>query len=543
MEKEVVHLHEKHMGSKPASTKLTKFVDPLPILKSLKPKRMTKDGPYYEMKMEEFEQRLHRDLPPTKVWGYNRQVPGPLIEANKGEPIQVKWMNNLPAKHFLPVDTSFHAHEMPEVRTVTHLHGSETPQPSDGYPEAWFTKDFEEVGPFFEREVYEYPNHQRATMLWYHDHAMGLTRLNNYAGLAGAYIIRDKWEASLNLPKKEYEIPLMIQDRSFNPDGSLFYPQQPDDAAENLPNPSIVPAFIGDTLLVNGKVWPYLEVEPRKYRFRILNASNTRSYQLQLGAGLSFYQIGTDGGLMRRPVKLETIPMQPAERIDVIIDFTNMKGKELILINNLGENASPDDETNQVMKFKVTKPLSGEDTSVIPKILSDFRSLKHNKITSNRIVKLVGSSDEFGRPLLLLNNKKWHDPVEITPELGSTEIWTFMNTTTFTHPMHIHLIQFQILERQPFDLERYNEDGQIIFTGPPKPPEPHERGWKDTVAAPAGQMTRVIGKYAPYAGHYVYHCHILEHEDYDMMRPFKVVDRHRGTGSSHTNMNHHPQDH
>jgi spore coat protein A, manganese oxidase len=257
-----------------------------------------------------------------------------------GEPIQVKWMNNLPRKHYLPVDPSFHAHEMPEVRTVTHLHGSETPQPSDGYPEAWFTKDFEEVGPFFEREVYEYPNHQRATMLWYHDHAMGLTRLNNYAGLAGAYIIRDKWGKSLNLPNKEYEIPLIIQDRSFNPDGSLFYPQQPDDAAENLPNPSIVPAFTGDTLLVNGKVWPYLEVEPRKYRFRILNASNTRSYQLQLDSNLSFYQIGTDGGLMRRPVKLKTIPMLPAERIDVIIDFSNMKGKELILKNNLGENAS-----------------------------------------------------------------------------------------------------------------------------------------------------------------------------------------------------------
>jgi spore coat protein A, manganese oxidase len=182
---------------------------------------------------------------------------------------------------------------------------------------------------------------------------------------------------------------------------------------------------------------------------------------------------------------------------------------------------------------------------VIPKILSDFRSLKQNKITSNRVIKLVGSSDEFGRPLLLLNNKKWHDPIEITPELGSTEIWSFMNTTNFTHPMHIHLIQFQILERQPFDLDRYNEDGQIIFTGPPRPPELYERGWKDTVAAPAGQMTRVIGRYAPYTGHYVYHCHILEHEDYDMMRPFKVVNRDGGTGSSsqNTNMGHHPEDH
>jgi len=504
--------------------KLKKFVDLLPILETLKPKKMTSDGLYYEVKMEEFTQKLHRDLPPTRLWGYNRQVPGPTIMVNKGEPIQVKWINKLPRKHFLPVDKSFHNHEMPEVRTVTHLHGGETPQPSDGYPEAWFTSDFEEVGPFFEKEVYEYANRQRATMLWYHDHAMGLTRLNNYAGLAGAYIIRDKCEESLNLPNKDYEILLVIQDRSFNPDGSLFYPRQPEDAAENLPNPSIVPAFNGETLLVNGKVWPYFEVEPRKYRFRILNASNTRSYQLHLDSGQPFYQIGTDGGLLRRTVNVDKIPIQPAERIDVIIDFSKLKGQEIVLKNDLGENASPDDETDEVMKFKVTKPLSGEDKSVIPKTLSNFPTLKHNKISTNRLIKLIGSSDEYGRPLLLLNNKKWHDPIEITPKLGTTEIWSFMNTTAFTHPMHIHLIQFQILERQAFDLDRYNEDGQIIFTGAPQPPNPYERGWKDTVAVPAGQITRVIGMYAPYTGHYVYHCHILEHEDYDMMRPFKVID-------------------
>ncbi len=191
----------------------------------------------------------------------------------------MKWINNLPKRHFLPVDQSFLDVELPEVRTVTHLHGGETPSPSDGYPEAWFTKGYEEVGPFFEREVYEYLNNQRATMLWYHDHAMGITRLNNYAGLPGAYIIRDKHEKSLNLPSGKYEIPLIIQDRSFNHDGSLSYPNQPNDASNVLPNPSVIPAFFGDTILVNGKVWPYMEVEPRKYRFRILNASNTRGYQ------------------------------------------------------------------------------------------------------------------------------------------------------------------------------------------------------------------------------------------------------------------------
>ena len=475
--------------------------------------------------MEEFEQKLHRDLPPTRLWGYNGQVPGPTIKVNYREPIQVKWINNLPQKHFLPIDKSILDPKLPEVRTVTHLHGGETPSSSDGYPEAWFTRDYEEVGPFFEREVYEYSNNQRATMLWYHDHAIGITRLNNYAGLSGAYIIRDQHEKALNLPSKEYEIPLVIQDRSFNSDGSLSYPQQPENASENLPNPSIVPAFIGDTLLVNGKVWPYLEVEPRKYRFRILNASNTRGYQLHLDSGQSFYQIGTDGGLLRSTVKVNKILIEPSERIDVIIDFSKYKGNDIILKNDLGENASPDDNTDEIMKFKVTKSLSEKDKSMIPKNLSRVPSLTYNKVSKVRNLKLIGSSDEYGRPLLLLNNKKWDAPIDVKPQLGTTEIWSFINTTGFTHPMHIHLIQFQILDRQPFDLEQYNKDGQIIFTGDPQPPKPYERGWKDTVAATAGHITRVIGKYAPYTGHYVWHCHILEHEDYEMMRPFKVIDR------------------
>lgn len=507
------------------SPKLDKFVDRLPIIKTLKSNRKTEDGAYYEISMEEFRQKLHRDLPPTKLWGYNGQFPGPTIETNQGEAVHVKWTNNLPNRHILPVDLSIHHLEhIPIVRSVVHLHGSETKPDSDGYPEAWYTRGFAETGPTFSREVYEYPNHQRATLLWYHDHAMGITRLNVYAGLAGMYIIRDRQEKSLQLPADEYEIPLMIQDRTFNPDGSLFYPEQPDDATDNLPNPSILPTYAAETILVNGKVWPYLEVEPRKYRFRIVNGSNTRGYQMKLDSGQPFYQIGSDGGLLRKTLEINQIRLQPAERVDVIIDFSQFIGEQIILKNDLGPDADPSADLRNIMQFHVTKPLKKKDTSRLPQNLSKIPSLKENNITTIRNLKLVGSEDEYGRPLLLLDNRKWHDPITEKPHLGATEIWSLINVTGFGHPIHIHLIQFQVLDHQPFDLERYNKDGQIVFIGSPQAPVPNERGWKDTVTAPSAQITRVIAKFAPYTGDFVWHCHILEHEDYDMMRPFTVIN-------------------
>jgi spore coat protein A len=213
-----------------------------------------------------------------------------------GEKVFIKWINNLPAKHLLPIDYTVHgAHmDVPEVRTVVHVHGASVEPESDGYPEAWFTKGFEQVGPYFTKKVYQYDNYMRTCTLWYHDHTLGITRLNVYAGLAGFYLVRDQQERLLNLPCGPYEIPLMIQDKSFNKDGSLYYPRQPET--------SVVPEFIGDTILVNGKVWPYLEVEPRKYRFRLLNASNTRFYRLKLDSGQLIYQVGTERGLMEYPI-------------------------------------------------------------------------------------------------------------------------------------------------------------------------------------------------------------------------------------------------
>ncbi|MFC3039902.1 multicopper oxidase family protein [Virgibacillus xinjiangensis] len=503
--------------------RLQKFVDRLPIMDTLKPRRKDEKSTYYEVELKEVRQKLHRDLRPTRLWGYNGSFPGPTIEAEEGENIQVKWMNKLPDRHILPIDRSIHnvAHQ-PEVRTVTHLHGSVTEPESDGYPEAWFTRDFRQVGPAFEKEVYEYPNIQRATTLWYHDHAMGITRLNVYAGLVGMYLIRGKREKAMDLPTGKYEVPLVITDRSFEEDGSLSYPTQPDDAGENLPNPSIVPAFNGDTILVNGKVWPYQEVEPRKYRFRILNASNTRTYRLSLDSGQPIYQIGSDGGLLSKTIKQEELAIAPAERMDVIIDFSKHKDSRIVLKNDLGPDAAPEDETDEVMEWRVNLPLSGKDDSRIPAYLSTIPSLRKNNIRTIRNLSLSGSEDEYGRPLLLLDGRMWDDPITEKPGLGDTEIWAIRNLTNFPHPIHIHLVQFQVIDRQPFDLELYNEDGRLLFTGPPVAPEQNELGWKDTISAPSGQITRVIAKFEPFTGDYVWHCHILEHEDYDMMRPFTV---------------------
>ncbi len=449
---------------------------------------------------------------------------------NQDENVYIKWMNDLPDKHFLPVDHTIHhsesGHQEPDVKTVVHLHGGATPPDSDGYPEAWFTKDFKETGPYFEREVYHYPNKQRGALLWYHDHAMAITRLNVYAGLAGMYIIRERKEKRLKLPSGEYDVPLMILDRTLNDDGSLSYPSGPATPSETSPDPSIVPFFCGNTILVNGKAWPYMEVEPRTYRFRILNASNTRTFSLSLNNGGKFIQIGSDGGLLPRSVKTQSISLAPAERYDVLIDFSAFDGEHIILTNGTGRggDADPDTDAN-VMQFRVTKALKGADTSRKPKYLSTMPNVTSKRIHNIRTLKLTNTQDKYGRPVLTLNNKRWHDPVTEAPKLGTTEIWSIINPMGGTHPIHLHLVSFQILDRRPFDLERYNKFGDIVYTGPAVPPPPSEKGWKDTVQAHSGEVIRIAATFAPYSGRYVWHCHILEHEDYDMMRPMDVTDK------------------
>ncbi len=491
---------------------LEKYKDQLPIPRVIHPVETKKGQPYYELEMTEFYQNLHSDMPDTRVWGYGNSYPGPTIEAYKDNPIYVRWINKLPDKHFLPIDKTVHgAMDNPEVRTVVHLHGLNVQPDSDGFPDDWFTPG--------ESALYHYPNRQQATTLWYHDHAIGITRLNVFAGLSGLYLIRDKHEKHLNLPSGEYEIPLIIQDREFNDNGSLSYPAP----TINGVQPSIVPGFFGSYALVNGKVWPYLVVKPRKYRFRILNGSNSRNYTLRFSGAAgqilpAWNQIGSDGGFLERPAKLGTLSLEPAERADVIIDFTGLENQTYTLMNDsVPPFGTP---LPEIMQFRVSD-IPVNDYSCLPLKLNNIQPLPVKK-TKQRNIDIIVGQDEYGRLMFMLEDKLWTDPVTIKTELGSVEVWNIINTAAAAHPIHVHLIQFQVLNRQPYDVQRYTTTGTLKFIGPAILPDENERGWKDTITADPRHITRIIARFGDFTGIYPFHCHILEHEDHDMMRPYEV---------------------
>lgn len=493
---------------------LTPFVDPLPIPRVLTPDRATFPGvSYYRIAMTEFRQRLHRDLPPSVVWGYHGGFPGPTIAARRDERVRVKWINNLRDEtgalrqtHYLPVDTCLHGpHRLgPGARTVVHLHGGHVPPASDGFPEATMLPG--------QQVTYNYPNRQQAATLWYHDHALGITRLNVYMGLVGFYLLSDPVERALNLPGQDQDIPLMVQDRSFGPDGALAYPARWEEE------------FFGETILVNGKVWPYLDVTRRKYRFRLLNGSNARTYTFYLDSGQPFYQIGTDGGLLPAPVELKEITLAPAERAEVIIDFSKRAG-EVHLLNKAPApypDGDADSAIRKVMQFRILG--AGSDKSALPAALRPLTRLQEADAVRERDLHLDEVDDECVEPGMrwLINGRHWDDITEY-PVLGTTEIWRFINPSIDLHPMHIHLVQFQILDRQR--LRR--EGGELLFDGPRVPPAPQEAGWKDTVAVHPMESVRVIARFSDYTGRYPYHCHVLEHEDHEMMRQFEVVAKAR----------------
>ena len=529
-----------------SSVKLTPYVDSLPIPPVVRPSGQPEE--IVEIQMQQFQQKVHRDLPPTTVWGYNGSWPGPTIEAQSGQALNVNWVSKLPTAHLFPVDHSIHGAEstLPEVRNVAHLHGACTLPDDDGYPEAWFTAHGVH-GEKFNPRPSLYPNCQPSTTLWYHDHALGITRLNVYAGLAGFYLIRDETEKALNLPQGEFEIPVMLQDRLFHHDGSLYYPKVVNGPKEH---PLWIQEFFGDYNCVNGKVAPFLEVEPRRYRFRFLNAANSRFYHLRLfnsdAVGTitsrsfdvpSFQQIGTDGGLLPAPLELHYLLLGPAERFDVVIDFSSWEGKCFSLINDAPAPYTMGGQylAEDVMLFKVTKPLSGKDASTLPETLVPFEPLNPTYATRERLLLI----SERERPsdgyviIGLLGNARWHEPITEDPKAGSTEIWTFINVTGDVHPLHVHLVQFQVLNRQTFDVPTYQQTGKLVFTGRPMAPESNERpARKDTVKSYPGYVTRIIMRFdlphgAPVTPGqeflYVWHCHILEHEDNEMMRPYKVV--------------------
>jgi len=459
--------------------------------------------------MRQIEGKIHRDMKPTRLWAYGSTSPGPTFDVRSGQGILVEWANELPAQHFLPIDHTIHGAEAdkPGVRTVVHLHGAKAPADSDGYPEKWYVPG--------KSALYHYPNRQDAAMLWYHDHALGINRLNIFAGLLGAYLLRDDFEDSLNLPSGKYEIPLIFYDRVFDLESQLNYPVSGD------PKSPWLPEVFGDALLVNGKLFPYLDVEPRQYRFRVLNGANGRFFHLSLSNHQTFHQIGTDQGLLPAPLEIKRVILAPGERADLIVDFSASAGEQIILKN----------DSFDVMQFRVAKSSQPDNSDgrraaagVLPSALRSVPKIPESAAVNTRMLTLVEVDDLVQRPVtMLLNNTHWNMPVTENPVLDSTEIWSLINTTDDSHPIHLHLVRFQILDRRSFDVANYWATGKLKFFGPPNPPEPSEAGWKDTVRADPAMVTRIIIRFEGYPGRYVWHCHILEHEDNEMMRPYDVI--------------------
>ncbi|MFP5227011.1 MAG: multicopper oxidase family protein [Acidobacteriota bacterium] len=488
---------------------LPPFVDALPIPPLAQtigtqpnPENPGEKIPFYRIAMRECAVKVHRDLPPTRMWGFGGSFPGPTIETESGKAVMVEWQNQLPQRHFLPIDHTLMGAEasIPEVRTVVHLHGGRTPADSDGYPEAWITPG--------KTQTCFYPSAQHAAMLFYHDHAMGINRLNIYAGLQGLFLVRDPREDGLRLPSGKYEIPLLLADRLLTKQGQLFYP------VSEIPGHIWVPEVFGNAILANGKLLPYHEVEPRRYRLRVMNGSNGRFYRVGLSNRASFQVIANDQGLLERPATTKRLPLAPAERADMVVDFAPFAGTTVRLVS----------DSFDILEFRVAKQ-GGPETSGVPAPLhqlavppKEFDTVRTRRLTLDEKV------DDIQRSMgMLLNNTPWHAPVTERPVLHTTEIWELVNLTEDSHPIHLHLVRFRILDRRPFDVFDYQSRGVLRFTGPAQPPEFLESGWKDTVRADPGMVTRILVPFEGYAGRYVWHCHILEHEDNEMMRPYEVL--------------------
>jgi spore coat protein A len=493
--------------------KLKRYVDPLPIPaiaqpngKRPSPANPSEALPLYRMVMREFESRVHRDLAPTRQWGFNGTSPGPTIEARSSKGVLVEWANELPQRHLFTIDHNLHGAERdkPEVRSVVHLHGAKVPPEGDGYPENWFVQG--------KSAVCYYPNRQDACALWYHDHAMGINRLNIYAGLFGLYIVRDEVEDALGLPHGEREIPLVICDRAFTPDGQLSYEVSPDPAAP------WVPEAYGNVKLVNGKLFPYLDVQPALYRFRVLNGSNAQFLDLSLSNGQPIAQIGTDQGLLPAPVAAKIVSVAPGERTDLVIDFTGHGGEQIVLNT---------ERIQEVMQFRVaraTSPGVGPGASSLPMKLRPVVAIPESAAVRTRLLTLREYKSPKGESMtMLLGGSHWDMPVTETPTLDTVEIWSLINLTEDVHPIHLHLVRFQVLDRRPFDQSQFFMTGQLRYIGDPLPRDAAEAGWKDTMRADPQMVTRIIVRFEGYAGRYVWHCHILEHEDNEMMRPYEVL--------------------
>ena len=527
-------------------------------------------------------------------------MPGPTFEAVRDQRFFVHYINQLdgdlmfpndptimganvndapiptaPFKHFPPGYKDFQS----PIPTVAHLHGGVTPSASDGFPESWFTINEGKKGPAFTSSTFEYYNAQLATTLWYHDHTLGMTRLLVAAGLEGTYLLREKNDPIAKLlPSGKYEMPLMISDRAFNSDGSVHFTQVGD-------NPDIHPywdpEYFGDTILVNGSTWPNMKVERHQYRFRIVNGSNARFYNLKLSNGMSFIQIGGDGSYLPAPATLTEALIAPAERADILIDFSNLApGTKIILQNTANQpfpSGDPNDPntTGQVMQFEVLNTPAVHPQALPSTLITIPTFVETEGIGNPKLFTLNEQESDVGEPVaVLIDGQHFDADITETPNVGTTEAWYFQNLTEDAHPIHVHLVEFLLEDRQNIDVDRFKayweslngstlplnhptvranvEDAVFdpatgtthdFLTGPSQPPSPRESGWKDTFVVPPGTVTRVLLRFAPQYSNqtdlapgrnpfpfdptagpgYVWHCHILDHEDNDMMRPMKMV--------------------
>ncbi|XVH33067.1 multicopper oxidase domain-containing protein (plasmid) [Haloferacaceae archaeon DSL9] len=510
-------------GPGQSSPDLEKYAQPVPIPEVKEPDGKRRGADYYEVPITEFTQRLHPDLPATRLWGFDDSFPGPIIKARRNRRIAVHFDNSdLPDEHLFTVDERIGGTDpedypdydgpVPEVRTVTHLHGLNIEPESDGQSRAWTSPDGV-TGPGFAKSIQDVPNRQSRLSSVYHDHTLGITRLNVYAGLVGFYFIESQKEKQLNLPSGEYDIPLLLQDRTFNEDGSLYYPD------------SFVSEFAGDTAVVNGAVWPYLDVEPRRYRFRLVNGSNARAFGLRLENGMDthaplLYQIAPDQGFLESVVpigpggELDSLVLTPFERADVIVDFSEHAGETITVTNSaefpyMGRNEGSDLE--EIVQIRVAESDGNAvDDSDDPREVELPSTSGYAEAAAKEVRHMtLDMAVEDGMAVNLLNNTRGHDEdAVVKPQLGTTEIWELENNTGHTHPIHLHLVGFEVIGR--------GEDGTA-------PPDPNERGEKDVVRVDPNETVRIVTRFGDFAGRYPWHCHMLEHEDHDMMLPFEVV--------------------
>jgi FtsP/CotA-like multicopper oxidase with cupredoxin domain len=593
------------------------------------------------------QQILPAGIPATTVWGYGavksaskrglllHNAPSLTIEAMWNRPVRVKWINDLVdasgnyLPHLLPVDPTLHWANPPggiagrdmrpefnetpgrytgPVPIVTHVHGAVgVGDESDGYAEAWYLPAANGIpagyategtwynffagkaaskfgvswGPGF--ATFQYPNKNRASTIWYHDHALGMTRLNVYAGPAGFYLIRggpagddavldSRFGTAAVLPspapkandkfppnKTYYEIPIAIQDRSFNDDGSLFYPAGRDFFDEFtgpfIPDSNVSPIwnpeFFGNMIMVNGNTWPFQRVEQRRYRLRFLNGCQSRFLILDFNdiPGVEVWQIGNEGGFLAAPVNLTAtngnrLLMGLAERADMIVDFSNVPVGNYVLAN-----VGPDEpfgggvpgvdfpvanpaSTGQVFEFRVV-PAVAPDPTTPPQflVLPAIAPLPAPATTRPLALIEMMSNVHDGPSEAVLGNvesgmamdKHWAEPVSENPTVGDTEVWELYNFTADAHPMHVHEVTFEVVNRQALELDPPTGEPvqPVELSGAPRPPEAWESGLKDTVIAYPGEVTRLKAKFDT-PGQFVWHCHIVEHEDNEMMRPYRI---------------------